>query len=744
MTLEELREYFQNDQQSFKELQEKAARRRDQEVESEVDMLKKERQILKLQKVKDDQELAELMQVLDTKKEKELRAKIEKDKIAAELQILDRNKLGFMEEEKKRELNRLAAEREAIRKKEEDIMNEISNLSTKVKEKEAQLARDKEELLKNKNQDIIKRDELRKKEADYAKERAIQIAEIKHRREMLEQEKNNIAKDMEIIKSGDPEATKKLKNKASYYAHTEKTDIDFSGMDPEKKQKLLEEKARIEKLREEIRKTKAEILPDIAGVDAMSEMYKGKDLPRMTNEYISNIMEKNQNNPKKLYQELGAVREALDKEVKPIISGGVTPGPVDPLKNAELRTPVVGGLSQIPGYASQNFKKETTKLPNTKSKLKPAVRASQLPVPQDENLEGDQTGSFLRPQNIITSSPIQSMYNPYAMLNPAQANQAAQQAIPPIGDPILMMSLMDIKDKINRTFEKNKNLETELKKLKEGKSEITPKSGTKSAIQPPTKKLIDLPMPNGSQFAQNEQRADDLVGEEKALLNIAAQEYDALQMLSGLDPETELYQYKLKQYKEMSGYRAEMEKALQRQRLERLRFDFQVQKKAALGTAVISNVPEELGTVESMKKEAIVNRLQKDYVAQYGESAVTSPWYDPSTGFNLGFDYALNLPPDVSKLQIVYGLFAAGVPVIDLQQAGPIMAKPDRDKASCTMSFNKNFKDIPATPDIQLIAQLQGFDRNNTMFDIGWTFVHLFDAANKLKYFDYRRFNTEK
>ena len=86
-------------------------------------------------------------------------------------------------------------------------------------------------------------------------------------------------------------------------------------------------------------------------------------------------------------------------------------------------------------------------------------------------------------------------------------------------------------------------------------------------------------------FAQNEQRAEDMEAEEKALLNVAAQEYDALKMLSDLDPESELYKYKLQQYKEMSTYRADIEKALQKQRLEKLKFDFAVQKKHALNVA---------------------------------------------------------------------------------------------------------------------------------------------------------------
>jgi hypothetical protein len=66
--------------------------------------------------------------------------------------------------------------------------------------------------------------------------------------------------------------------------------------------------------------------------------------------------------------------------------------------------------------------------------------------------------------------------------------------------------------------------------------------------------------------------------EERALMNIAAQEFDALRVLSQIPKNTELYKHKLQQYKEMSAMRSEMEKVLQEQKLEKLRRDFEKQK----------------------------------------------------------------------------------------------------------------------------------------------------------------------
>ena len=61
-------------------------------------------------------------------------------------------------------------------------------------------------------------------------------------------------------------------------------------------------------------------------------------------------------------------------------------------------------------------------------------------------------------------------------------------------------------------------------------------------------------------------------------MNIAAQEFDSLRILSKIPKNSDLYRHKMQQYKEMSAMRAEMEKVLQEQKLEKLRRDFEKSK----------------------------------------------------------------------------------------------------------------------------------------------------------------------
>lgn len=172
MTLEELREYFKHDHEAFKALQNKAIQKRGMHVDDEVERLRREHQMSRIHDSGQDQEMEKLMKVIEGQKENELKAKIEREKIEAELKILERSKLGYMEAEKKRELQRLAIEREKLQKKEENLAKEINDLATKMTDKPANRG-DKE------TKQLTPADILKKRELEITKERAVKIAELK-------------------------------------------------------------------------------------------------------------------------------------------------------------------------------------------------------------------------------------------------------------------------------------------------------------------------------------------------------------------------------------------------------------------------------------------------------------------------------------------------------------------------------------------------------------------------------------
>ncbi len=66
-----------------------------------------------------------LLRELEQRKEKELRAQIEKEEILRNIKDMDQKQLGVLEREKKRELEKLAAEREALRVREQQMLDEV-------------------------------------------------------------------------------------------------------------------------------------------------------------------------------------------------------------------------------------------------------------------------------------------------------------------------------------------------------------------------------------------------------------------------------------------------------------------------------------------------------------------------------------------------------------------------------------------------------------------------------------------
>ena len=62
---------------------------------------------------------------------------------------------------------------------------------------------------------------------------------------------------------------------------------------------------------------------------------------------------------------------------------------------------------------------------------------------------------------------------------------------------------------------------------------------------------------------QDIERTEDLESEERALANLCAQEYDSLKMLATIPEHTDLYKFKLAQYKKISEVRARAELVLQ-------------------------------------------------------------------------------------------------------------------------------------------------------------------------------------
>ena len=84
----------------------------------------------------DERDALDLLKDLEQRKEKELRAQIEKEEIARTLKEMDRDALTNADKHKHRELEKLGAERENLRITEQTLLDEIKNMEEAMMKKE--------------------------------------------------------------------------------------------------------------------------------------------------------------------------------------------------------------------------------------------------------------------------------------------------------------------------------------------------------------------------------------------------------------------------------------------------------------------------------------------------------------------------------------------------------------------------------------------------------------------------------
>ncbi len=142
----------------------------------------------------------DLIKELEMKKDRELRAKLEREEISRALKEIERTKTSALERDKRRELEKLAAEREHLRLKEEEVMDEIQGLEGKVFEQERALKEDRERKLHQVDNSEYYGQVMRKKEVEIARNRGEEIAQLQFKKESLERDRQRIMEDLDKVK----------------------------------------------------------------------------------------------------------------------------------------------------------------------------------------------------------------------------------------------------------------------------------------------------------------------------------------------------------------------------------------------------------------------------------------------------------------------------------------------------------------------------------------------------------------
>jgi len=229
-------------------------------------------------------------------------------------------------------------------------------------------------------------------------------------------------------------------------------------------------------------------------------------------------------------------------------------------------------------------------------------------------------------------------------------------------------------------------------------------------------------------FVQNETRNVDLNDDERMIVGLGGQEVDSLRLLSQLPIGTELYRFKMDQFKELSTTRAEMEKIVQEQRLLKMRRDFEKVRREE------DRKFENEKWVDEQRKNIIANRLRKDL-----NPTKQLKVYDPTEGFIIHWDYLLSVPKRNDSCQIVYGIYINGEEVYPPSMIDPKACEVDTSVTNrCIFGENHAVSEIPANANCLLIFEIQLFPSkdspNQRLTSFGWSQLDLFDARRELKY----------
>lgn len=176
---------------------------REQDMQNNINRMKQEKAQFRLKKNEEEEALADLIKEIELKKERDLRARIEKDQIKKDLVDLEKQKLTGLEMEKKAQLETLAAERENLRQKETQLVEDIAKLENDYKD----MNKIRDEAVRRVGGDAL--DKLRAQGSENLRaqeflmqERSDRIAELKLRREHLEFERARIMNEKDKVRNG--------------------------------------------------------------------------------------------------------------------------------------------------------------------------------------------------------------------------------------------------------------------------------------------------------------------------------------------------------------------------------------------------------------------------------------------------------------------------------------------------------------------------------------------------------------
>mmetsp|Transcript_29187 Transcript_29187/g.26582 ORF Transcript_29187/g.26582 Transcript_29187/m.26582 type:complete len:144 (+) Transcript_29187:748-1179(+) len=142
--------------------------------------------------------------------------------------------------------------------------------------------------------------------------------------------------------------------------------------------------------------------------------------------------------------------------------------------------------------------------------------------------------------------------------------------------------------------------------------------------------------------------------------------------------------------------RSEINKIIQEQRLQKIRRDFEKQRREE------DRKYENERWVDEQRKNIIAARIRKDL-----QPTKTEHRYDPTEGFIIHWDYALGIPKRNDSCQVVYGIYINGDEVYAPRLIDPHPCEIDTSITNrCIFGESHHVLDIPANSNCLLVWEV--------------------------------------
>ena len=253
-----------------------------------------------------------------------------------------------------------------------------------------------------------------------------------------------------------------------------------------------------------------------------------------------------------------------------------------------------------------------------------------------------------------------------------------------------------------------------------------------------------------------ENRTGELTEEEKVLASLAAQEVDSMRMLSLIPPDTELYKFKLEQFKDISATRAEIEKVVQEQRVMKLKYrndvirreeDKEFERNQFTDGLRRKLIDLQAGNGINPADRPVSNMSNASEDSRYAHHSHpnkarprnTQKYYNPAEGFRVHWDFCFGLPDKVYFIQIVYGIYVNGQEVVPPTVMGPLPCERDEeDNLFCLINATSQLQQMSSHPSANLVFEFQVTDNpergKGHVISYAWSLLELFNQRHELRY----------